>query len=195
VNYPLHRAASRRCPQGRCGRFVALHTRATEYVEFRPGVGPEASQSVYDRSSTSGLPETSLWWTPAESPDWQEGTTDHLRARTPLCWTGTAEDHGSAGLTSQRNTCHLFPPNALKGRRMIEEPIAGAPDGRHFHPRFFPRQPGVGNAGLPAQNRANPSCLTKSVRLSGHGTIVCGPRRRTSVGSNALSSSMVSVTS
>lgn len=37
---------------------------------------------------------------------------------------------------------------------MIEEPVAGAPDGGHFHPRFLPRHPGAENAGLPAQNRS-----------------------------------------
>jgi integron integrase len=47
---------------------------------------------------------------------------------------------------------------------MIEEPVAGAPDGRHFHPRFFPRQPGVGNAGLPAQNRSLHG-VTKGARV------------------------------
>jgi integrase len=36
---------------------------------------------------------------------------------------------------------------------MIEEPVAGAPDGGHFHPRFLPRHPGAEHAGLPAQNR------------------------------------------
>jgi integrase len=35
----------------------------------------------------------------------------------------------------------------------MEEPVAGAPDGRHFRPRFLPRRPGVENTGLPAQNR------------------------------------------
>jgi hypothetical protein len=37
---------------------------------------------------------------------------------------------------------------------MHEEPFAGAPDGRHFRPRFLPRRPGVERASLPAQNRS-----------------------------------------
>ena len=37
---------------------------------------------------------------------------------------------------------------------MNEEPFPGAPDGRHFRPRFLPGRPGVEKAGLPAQNRS-----------------------------------------
>jgi integron integrase len=48
---------------------------------------------------------------------------------------------------------------------MIEEPVAGAPDGGHFRPRFLPRHPGAENAGLPAQNRSYPS-VSKLARAS-----------------------------
>jgi integron integrase len=48
----------------------------------------------------------------------------------------------------------LYSPHALEGRRMIEEPAAAAPDGRHFHLRFLPRGPGAENTSLPAQNRS-----------------------------------------
>jgi Phage integrase, N-terminal SAM-like domain len=82
-------------------------------------------------------------------------TTHHLRARTPLCWTGTAEGHGSAGDTHQRAYA-LYSPGAIEGKRMNQEPFAGAPDGRHFRPRFLPGRPSVEveKAGLPAQNRS-----------------------------------------
>jgi Phage integrase, N-terminal SAM-like domain len=36
---------------------------------------------------------------------------------------------------------------------MNEEPFAGAPDRRHFRPRFLPGRPGVEKVGFPAQNR------------------------------------------
>jgi hypothetical protein len=81
------------------------------------------------------------------------GTTHHLRARTPLCWTGTAEGYGSVGVTHQRAYA-LYSPGAIEGKRMNQEPFAGAPGGRHFRPRFLPRRPGVEKAGLPAQNRS-----------------------------------------
>jgi integron integrase len=37
---------------------------------------------------------------------------------------------------------------------MIEQPVAGAPEGGHFRPRFLPRRPGAEKAGLPAKNRS-----------------------------------------
>jgi hypothetical protein len=48
---------------------------------------------------------------------------------------------------------------------MIEEPVAGAPDGGHFHPRLLPRHPGAENSGLRAQNRSLQS-TSKAARAS-----------------------------
>jgi integron integrase len=48
---------------------------------------------------------------------------------------------------------------------MNEEPLAGAPDGHHFRPRFLPGRPGVEKADLPAQNRS----------LHGSGKEACTP--------------------
>jgi integron integrase len=48
---------------------------------------------------------------------------------------------------------------------MIEEPVSGAPDRGHFHPRLLPRHPGAENVGLPAQNRSTHS-ISKVARAS-----------------------------
>jgi hypothetical protein len=38
-----------------------------------------------------------------------------------------------------KETRALYSPQVLKGRRMIEEPVAEAPDGHYFRPRCLPR--------------------------------------------------------
>jgi integron integrase len=62
----------------------------------------------------------------------------------------------------------LYRPDALEGRRMSEEPIAGSPGGRHFRLQFLPRWPGVKHASVPARHRS----------LEGVATTPRGPEAR-----------------
>jgi hypothetical protein len=206
VNSPLFAVTSRRCLQGPCRRFVAPNVRATPCSELGPGATPEGPKSDCGRSSPPGLTQFSCGFTRRHWIGREGQPTSAVRKAYYAALARPRAMVLRALLPTKRMPS--IPPTLWKGRVCLRNLSLGPLMGTTFMYGFC--QDGlalstrasllrisrsmVALRSLVLPKRANPNSLTRSVRPSGRGTTVCGPGRLTSVGSNALSSSMVSVT-